>query len=375
MAAHRIDVGLYVVAKPSLGIIEQLVGAAQDIGLDGVFMWDHLQDFFPSVIWDEEFSWLATQSASPHEWFEYQTLLGYLAAKYPNMRLGIGVTESVRRHPIVIAQALMTLAHLSPRRPILGIGSGERLGTEPYGLDLSHAVDRLEEALQIIRKAFTSEGPFDFSGRHFQLQGAVIDLKAPEGKTPEIWISAHGPRMLKLTGQFGDGWYPVLVASPDDYAARLDVIRQTAREAGRDPDAITPALHPPIIVAPTEEEASAMLDTKVVRFLGLILPDAIWQLFGLEHPLGKGFRGYIDIVPETYDRQTVDAAIAKVPRAMVESIFWGTPDQLVSKFRAFAEAGLRYLVPFDLSPAISPEAANYSMGALAQIAHALQNGA
>lgn len=63
------------------------------------------------------------------------------------MRLGIGVTEPIRRHPMILAQAALTLAHMSQRPPILGLGSGERLGAEPCGLDFSRNVGRLEEAL------------------------------------------------------------------------------------------------------------------------------------------------------------------------------------------------------------------------------------
>jgi phthiodiolone/phenolphthiodiolone dimycocerosates ketoreductase len=134
---------------------------------------------------------------------------------------------------------------MTQRLPILGLGAGERLSTDPYGLD--------------------SLAPFDFGGEHFRLQGAVLDLPTPDGRTLEVWVAAHGPRMLRLTGQNGEGWYPVFVASPDDYAARLEVSRAAAQAVGRDPDAITPALLTPIIVAPTEEEARAMLDAKATR--------------------------------------------------------------------------------------------------------------
>jgi phthiodiolone/phenolphthiodiolone dimycocerosates ketoreductase len=368
------EIGMYVVAKPPLGTVEALVGGAQGMQLDSVFIWDHLQDFFPSAVWDEEFSWLAGEGASPHEWFEYQTLLGYLAAKFPDMRLGVGVTEPLRRHPMILAQAALTLAHLSRRPPILGLGSGERVGAAPCGLDFSCTVSRLEEALLIIRRCFATQGPFDFAGEHFQLQGAVVDLPAPEGRTPEIWIAAHGPRMLRLTGQYGDGWYPVLVASPEDYAARLDVVRTVARETGRDPEAITPAMHPPIVVAPTEEEARAMLDTRAIRFFGLLLPAEIWGLFGVPHPFGERFRGFVDIMPETYDRQAVDAAIEAVPREMIESLIWGTPDKVVATLREFGEAGLRHVVPLLASAVVSPEAAAYSVAAMAEIAAALCGG-
>ena len=95
MSTSPIEVGMYVVAKAPLAGVEALAGAAQDQQLDSIFIWDHLQDFFPSAIWDEEFTWAAAGSASPHEWFEFQTLLGYLAAKFPAMRLGVGVTEPI----------------------------------------------------------------------------------------------------------------------------------------------------------------------------------------------------------------------------------------------------------------------------------------
>lgn len=375
MSYPKIEVGMYLAAKPPLDTVEALTGAAEHLGLDSLFVWDHFQDFFPAAIWDNELTWAAAPGGSPHEPFEFQTLLGYLAARAPNLRLGVGVTESIRRHPVLLAQAALTLAHLARRPPIIGIGAGERENAEPYGLDFSRPVGRLEEALQIIRRCLDGRGPFDFEGEHFRLRGAVLDLAAPDGRTPEIWIAAHGPRMLRLTGQYGDGWYPFVAISPDDYAARLAVIRRAAEGAGRDPDAITPALQALVVVAPTEAEARAMLDTKVVRFFGLLLPAEVWQTFGVRHPLGEHFAGFADLVPEQYDRATIEAAIAVVPPAMVErQMFWGTPAQVVARLRAFGEAGLRYVTPPLVSAAVSPEAAAYSVQALGEIAHALRNG-
>jgi phthiodiolone/phenolphthiodiolone dimycocerosates ketoreductase len=366
---------MYVIAKPPLEVIEQLAKTAEDLQLDSVFVWDHIQDLVPTAIWDEHFSWVAAPGSSPHEWLEWQTLLGYLAGRTSRLRFGVGVTEPIRRHPIILAQAMLTLAHLSPRAPILGIGAGERENTEPYGLKLAHSVNRLEEALQIIRIAFTSRGPLDFNGKFFQLNGAVIDLLPPAGKTPQIWIAAHGPRMLQLTGRYGDGWYPIVVGPPEDYAARLGVIRRAAEEADRDPNAITPAFHPVVVVAPTESEARAMLGAKAIRFLGLMFPDEVWRLFGLTHPFGEGSRGYIDILPETFSRAAIERAIAMVPPAMMELALWGTPEQVLAKLRAYGDAGLRYVVPVVASAAVSPQMAGFGIEALGEISRALNGGA
>ncbi len=47
MVHPQIEVGMYVVAKAPLGGVEALVSAALEQQYDSVFIWDHLQDFFP----------------------------------------------------------------------------------------------------------------------------------------------------------------------------------------------------------------------------------------------------------------------------------------------------------------------------------------
>jgi phthiodiolone/phenolphthiodiolone dimycocerosates ketoreductase len=80
---------------------------------------------------------------------EAWTLLGSLAARrrFSRVRLGIGVTDTGKRHPAVTAQAAATLHLMTRGRAILGIGPGERVGNEPYGVDWSKPVARFEEAL------------------------------------------------------------------------------------------------------------------------------------------------------------------------------------------------------------------------------------
>ena len=275
MTTSKISVGLQVGTQPPLGAVRAFVGFARLARLDSVMAVDHFQNVFPRAIWDEDFSWLAAQRATPHEHFDYQVFLGYLASRVGRIRLGVGVTEPIRRHPVLIAQAMLTLSHITRRPPILGIGAGERMNLDPYGLDFSEPVGRLEEALEIILLCFSSQGPVDFEGKHFRLDGAVMDLMAPDGKMPEVWVAGHGPRMLRLTGEYGDGWYPTMVVSPDEYAAKLAVVRDAARRSGRDAEMIEPALHRFVVVAPTERETRAMLDTRAIRAFGLAAPAGI----------------------------------------------------------------------------------------------------
>jgi phthiodiolone/phenolphthiodiolone dimycocerosates ketoreductase len=133
-------------------------------------------------------------------------------------------------------------------------------------------------------------------------------------------------------------------------------------------------MHPLVIVAPTEAQAREMLAAKSVRYFGLLFPDEVWQLFGLAHPMGEGFQGYLDLIPEAYDRQTIDAAIDAVPSGMIEGLMWGTPEQVASKLQAYGEAGLRHVVPVFLSATVSQEAATFSVQALGEIAQQLRDG-
>lgn len=377
MASPKMAIGLQVTGSPPLGIARVNVIFARLIRLDSVLVSDHFQGFIPMALWDREFSWAAAHVANPHESFDFQVVLGYLAARAGKIRLGVGVTEPIRRHPVLIAQSMLTLAHAVKRPPILGIGAGERENIQPYGLDFATPVGRLEEALQVIRLCFSRQDTIDFRGKYFQLDQAMMALQPPRGRTPDIWIAGHGARMLRLTGQYGDGWYPTLIASPTDYAAKLAIIRSAAREAGRNPDSIVPALHQYILVAPSEREARAMLDTKAARFAALMLaPADQWRLLGKDHPFGADFRGYVDFLPERYDLRTIEAALDALPPELVGyGLVWGTPDQIVAKLRAFGDIGLRHIVLDLASALLSPRAALYGVLAIRRIALLLKRQA
>ena len=201
-----------------------------------------------------------------------------------------------------------------------------------------------------------------------------MDLKAPSGRVPEIWIGAHGPRMLRLTGRYGDGCYPATVVSPQQYAAKLATVRAAAAEAGRDAASITPALHRFVVIGASEQEARAMLKTKVIRMLGLGAPADLWRQAGAVHPLGEHFNALVDFVPDqNYDRRTVEEVIAAVPDAVMTEgpLLWGTPEQVVAKLRAFGDAGLRHVVLAPVSGLVSRRAALYALWATARIARAL----
>ncbi|AFP37552.1 Phthiodiolone/phenolphthiodiolone dimycocerosates ketoreductase [Mycolicibacterium smegmatis MC2 155] len=118
-------------------------------GVDSFWVPDHLNSLFPRTLWNPKNSGAAKLAPSIDAVMEPWTMLGHLAARnrVARLRLGIGVTDSGRRNPAVTAQAAATLHLLTKGRAILGIGTGEREGNEPYGVDWSKPVARFEEAM------------------------------------------------------------------------------------------------------------------------------------------------------------------------------------------------------------------------------------
>jgi phthiodiolone/phenolphthiodiolone dimycocerosates ketoreductase len=307
-----------------------------------VWLPDHMVSFWPDSIWTPEFTDLATTSASPHRHLDGLAVAAAVAVLTKNVPIATSVVDTVRRHPSLLAQSALTIDHLSRGRFILGLGSGETENTVPYGFDFAKPVGRFEEALQVIQLLWKSEGPVDFSGRFYQLHHARLDTEPYEGHFPRIWAGGSGPRMLEIIGRYCDGWWPAGAYSPEDYAAKLKVVRDSATRAGRDPMAITPAFIWTCLIADNDAELAKILDAPLVKAYVLQIPAEIMRRNGFEHPLGDGWRGYQDINPEVLPRERIVAMLKKVN---VESILavvpHGTPQKIARTLKGFVEAGLR----------------------------------
>jgi phthiodiolone/phenolphthiodiolone dimycocerosates ketoreductase len=229
-----------------------------------VWLPDHLVSFWPDSIWTPEFTDLATVSPSPHRHLDAFLVAAAVAALTKRVTIATSVMDTVRRHPSTLAQGALTVDHLSRGRFILGLGSGETENTVPYGFDFAKSASRFEESLQVIKLLWESEGPVDFTGQFYKLHHARLDTEPFEGRFPRIWLAASGPRMLDIAGRYADGWWPAGAYSPEDYADKLQKLRQSAERAGRDPMAITPAFIWTCLIG-DESELEDVLRAPLVR--------------------------------------------------------------------------------------------------------------
>lgn len=325
------------------------LAALDDGRYHSLWMPDHLVSFWPDSIWTPEFTDLAEVSRSPHRYLDTLALAGAIAARTTRTRLATSVLDTVRRHPVMLAQSALTLSHLSNGRFILGLGAGERENLAPYGFDHRGTVSRFAEALRLIRLLWSTDGPVDFAGEYFTLEHARLDAELHHSGPPPIWIGANGPRMLRLVGELGDGWWPTGSAGPETYGKQLACIREAAERAGRDPGAITPAKMVVCLVG-EPDELSAIVQRPLVKSLVLQLTADALAATGHRHPMGAHWRGIQDIDPRALTRDRLLRLFDEVdPAAILSVVPHGTPKQVAEQIVAFGDAGARVVSVLDYS--------------------------
>jgi phthiodiolone/phenolphthiodiolone dimycocerosates ketoreductase len=314
-----------------------------------IWLPDHMVSFWPDSIWTPEFTDLATASPSPHRHLDGLAMAAAAAVLTKTVPIATSVVDTVRRHPAMLAQTALTIDHLSKGRFILGLGCGETENTVPYGFDFSKPVSRFEEALKVIKLLWESDGPVDFEGQFYHLHHARMDTEPYEGRFPKIWIGANGPRMLEITGRYADGWWPAGAWSPEEYGAKLKLIRQSAERAGRDPMAITPA-NVNFCLIGDDAELAEILNAPLVKALVMQIPAEALRQRGFAHPLGENWRGMQDIDPALFPRERIIDMLSKVePESILSVVEHGSPEKIARKYKAYVDVGLRVVKMLDYS--------------------------
>lgn len=355
------------IMPPAQKAIEFAQRAERD-GFDAIWWPCHLMGWIPDSVWTEDMTELARYQDSPHVHLDPLIMMGAAGAATSTIRVGVCVTDTIRRHPAMLAQAALTVDHLAGGRAIIGLGSGERMNITPYGMEWSKPVGRLEEAVEVMRLLWSTDKPVDFDGQFFKLRDAVLGLRPLDGRPPQVWLAAHGPRMLGIAGRLADGWLPTNIR-PDAYAEKLAVIRESAERAGRDPNAITPSMLAYVICAPDEEVLQRLLSAPMTRmlFAAVDLPAETYERHGSTSPF-EGGTGFHSFLPTTVSRAEAERIISHIPAGIVrEHTLCGTPQQLAEQIRTYQQAGLRDVILWNITAFADPAQSVYSFKAMTEL--------
>jgi phthiodiolone/phenolphthiodiolone dimycocerosates ketoreductase len=353
---RRLAVGMETMCTAPLLVERAMQRVAVLMGADSLLLPDHYQGFIPRSTWGPDQTPAARMVPSPDAFFDPFVLLGSMATRFRRVRLGTGVTEAYRRHPVTLAQAFVTLDHMTKGRAILGIGNGERENVEPYGMAFTKRVGRLEESLAIVRRLWASGGePVDFDGRFWTLRKAVFRTPLWADRAPCVWVASHAPKMLALTGRYADGWYPTQKMTPAEYAEKLGRIRDAGRAAGRDMTHFEPALQIQLALGKNRKAVlEGVLKLPAAAALAMLIPGSVWTKHGLRHPLGDDFEGFAQFVPEEVTPAQLEASRRQVtPELLAEAAVAGSIDEVMAEIRPLVGVGLRHLVIWNIGPLAS----------------------
>lgn len=163
----------------------------------------------------------------------------------------------LRDHPLRVAEEVAMLDVITGGRIISGFVRG--IGVEYYsmGVNPTHSRERFLEAHDLIIRAWTEPGPFDFEGKHYRVRYANVWPRPLQKPHPPIWIPGFASRETIDWCAQPNHKYPYLtVYMPEKLVKSLfDSYREAARTNGYEASPYQLGHLMPIYVAETDERA------------------------------------------------------------------------------------------------------------------------
>ena len=157
--------------------------------------------------------------------------LGAISQRTSQIRLGIAVAVPPVEHPLHIAARTATLDILSNGRVDLGVGrSGYPYQMAAFGTDLANATGMVDEALEIIPRAWT-EGEFSYQGEYFNIPPREVHPKPVQKPHPPIWRGCSQEETFRKAGELGLGCLAMSGGGPDRLTQLIQAYRNSIKAA------------------------------------------------------------------------------------------------------------------------------------------------
>lgn len=255
------------------------------------------------------------------------TLLTYLAARTRTMRLGTAVVVLPWHNPVLVAEQAATLDLLSGGRLEFGVGKGYRAGEfAGFQIPMAEAAERFDEAIEIIRKAWTSEGTFSHHGKRWHFDNIVVEPEPLQRPHPPLWLAAGSPESIRRAAREGYNLLLDQLGSIDLSIERAALFRDECRRIGRAYDPAMIGLTRALQIVRTEAERAAAYETreKVIRTIG-------------DLARGGGKPSLEDDAPLLGTPDEIIARIRRLQDGGIENILLVDPNASIAALRLFAE--------------------------------------
>jgi phthiodiolone/phenolphthiodiolone dimycocerosates ketoreductase len=329
-------VGLNLAPMHPFESYRMMLEFAEDANVDSVWVPDHLLGVAHPQLWRDMA--LFALSPDPDSWYDPFACIAVVGHESA-LPMGVCVTDAIRRRAPDVARTALTLHHLCRGGFHLGVGAGEAENLLPFGYDFSTPVARTE-AFLIELRALLDRGvmPDGASGR------TGVPLRRDDIGAPRVWVGGQGPRMLRLTGEYGDGWLPAWPMSPTEYGERCRAIKQHADRLGRPmPEC---GFHIGVIIGESRRHIAELMEADPLgKLLALMCSAETWAAYGLDHPAGAECRGLVDLVFHDLDPDQLRELAPTIPFELAEEfMFMGNAQEITERIAGYVDNGLEHVV-------------------------------
>ena len=208
----------------SMAEAESLTMRAEELGIDGVFVPDHI---------------LAKPATTQHygaHWPDPFSLLAYLAGRTRRIRVGASVIVLPYRNALVAAKAAATVDQVSGGRFIFGVGVGwDEAEFTDLRLPFKERGRLSDDYIRAIKTAWAADIP-EYKGEYVSFSGATFSPRPAQRPNPPIWVGgspgAVSTPAVRRCALLGDAWHPLAVGL-DAIEKGYDTLRDLAAKAGR----------------------------------------------------------------------------------------------------------------------------------------------
>src|SRR5437870_1200595 len=259
--------------------------------------------------------------------------LTYLAAKTTTLRLGTAVLVLPWHNPALLAEQAATLDLLSKGRFDFGIGKGYRWGEfHGFSMPMAEAEERYQEAVQFLRKAWTTPGRFSHHGKYWHYEDIVIEPAPVQKPHPPLWVGAQSPNSICFAAENGFNLLLGQGGGPDTVAEGIAIYRRAIEAQGRAVDPATVGCTRALHIAMNDDERQKARDLRA-KFMANV------QLLSLS-PTGES---------PTLGRPRKMLSRAEMDELTERDALIGRPEEIVRRLKRLQEGGLEHVMVMDFA--------------------------
>jgi limonene 1,2-monooxygenase len=191
-----------------------------------------------------------------------EVFIAAAAQRTKNIRLGTGVSSLPYHHPLVLADRMVLLDHLTRGRVMFGVGPGA-LPSDAFmmGIDPARQREMMEESLEAMIALLTDDEPVNMVTDWFTLRDARLQLRPYTHPCFEIGVAAQiSPAGPRAAGRFGIALLSLGATTAggfDVLGAHWETAEDRAAQFGTSVDRRRWRLVGPMHIRETEEQAQA----------------------------------------------------------------------------------------------------------------------